>query len=162
VGDLRTLIEQFLGREDAAKGFQDLERARVGNLGEGDPITPAIARAAERMLAGAIGASSARNVIALALAGDGREASDIRQMLDQAAQAVQFSRELLHNTLESLDQGVCVVDRDIRLVAWNARYLELFTHDPGDIYVGKPLEELIRGTAPQAGETPETIEQLVE
>jgi PAS domain S-box-containing protein len=162
VGDLRILIEQFLGREDAAKGFHNLDPARVGQIGDSDPVTPNIARAAERMLAGAIGASSARNVIAWALAGEGRAAADITQMLDEAAQAVQFSRELLHNTLDSLDQAVCVVDRDVRLIAWNARYLDLFGHEQNDIYVGKPLEELIRTTAPRRGESAERVEQLVE
>lgn len=162
VGDLRRLLEQFLGREDAAKGFDDLDRARGVRIRNADPVTPVIARAAERMLAGAIGASSARNVIALALAGGGREASDVRHMLDEAAQAVQFSRELLQTSLDSLEQGVCVVDREIRLVAWNSRYLELFSHDPRDIYVGKPLEELIRSSAPRGGEASADVERLVE
>jgi len=162
VGDLRTLITQFLGREDAARAFEDLERRRTKPILDKDPVSPAIARAAERMLAGAIGASSARNVIALALAGADQDASDISRMLDEAAQAVQFSRELLQTSLESLDQGVCVVDRDVRLVAWNSRYVEFFGFDPGEIYVGKPLEELIRQTAPLGGERPGEVERLVE
>ena len=162
VGDLRTLITQFLGREDAARAFEDLERRRTKPILDKDPVSPAIARAAERMLAGAIGASSARNVIALALAGADQDASDISRMLDEAAQAVQFSRELLQTSLESLDQGVCVVDRDVRLVAWNSRYVEFFGFDPGEIYVGKPLEELIRQTAPLGGEGPDDVDQLIE
>ncbi len=162
VGELRTVIEQFLGREDSARAFEDLERRRTRPILDSDPVSPAIARAAERMLAGAIGASSARNVIALALAGADQEASDISRMLDEAAQAVQFSRELLQTSLESLDQGVCVVDREIRLVAWNSRYVEFFGFDAGEIYVGKPLEELIRQTAPLGAERPDQIEALIE
>lgn len=162
VGELRTVIEQFLGREDAARAFEDLERRRTKPILDSDPVSPAIARAAERMLAGAIGASSARNVIALALADADQEASDISRMLDEAAQAVQFSRELLQTSLESLDQGVCVVDREVRLVAWNSRYIELFGFDAGEIYVGKPLEELIRQTAPLGNERLDQIDALIE
>jgi Na+/proline symporter/signal transduction histidine kinase/CheY-like chemotaxis protein len=162
VGDLRRLLEQFLGREDAAKGFEDIDRGRTRRVRDSDPVSPAIARAGERMLAGAIGASSARNVIALALSGGGREAADIGHMLHEAAQAVQFSRELLQTSLDSLEQGVCVVDREIRLVAWNTRYLEIFSHDPRDIYVGKPLEELIRSASPRRALGGDHIEVLVE
>ncbi len=162
VGDLRALIEQFLGPADAGRAFEDLERRRTKPVLDTDPISPAIARAAERMLAGAIGASSARNVIALALAGADQEASDVSRMLDEAAQAVQFSRELLQTSLESLDQGVCVVDREVRLVAWNSRYVEFFGFDAGDIYVGKPLEELIRQTAPLGRERVSEIDNLIE
>lgn len=162
VRDLRRLLEQFLGREDATRGFDDLERTLATRVGDDDPVSPAIARGAERMLAGAIGASSARNVIAFALAGGGREAADVRDMLDEAAQAVQFSRELLQTSLDSLEQGVCVVDRDIRLVAWNTRYLQLFSVDLRDIYVGKPLEELIRSSEPHAGEGDAGLERLIE
>jgi PAS domain S-box-containing protein len=162
VGELRALVEQFLGREDAARAFEDLERRRTRRLLDSDPVSPAIARDAERILAGAIGASSARNVIALALAGADQEASDISQMLDEAAQAVQFSRELLQASLESLDQGVCVVDREVRIVAWNSRYVEFFGFDPGEIYVGKPLEELIRQTAPLGNGRRNEIELLIE
>jgi Na+/proline symporter/nitrogen-specific signal transduction histidine kinase len=162
IGELRTLIEQFLGREDSARAFEDLERRHGRPFLDGDPVSPAIARAAERMLAGAIGASSARNVIALALAGADQQASDISRMLDEAAQAVQFGRELLQTSLESLDQGVCVVDRDVRLVAWNSRYVELFEFDAGEIYIGKPLEELIRQTAPLGVERQDQIAALIE
>lgn len=161
VGELRAVIEQFLGREDATHAFEDLERRRTRPILDSDPVSPAIARAAERMLAGAIGASSARNIIALTLANADQEASDISRMLDEAAQAVQFSRELLQTSLESLDQGVCVVDREICLVAWNSRYVEFFGFDPGDIYVGKPLEDLIRQTAPLGKERHDQVEALI-
>jgi PAS domain-containing protein len=39
-----------------------------------------------------------------------------------------FNRELLETTIESMLQGVSVVDADLRLVAWNSRYEEMFAY----------------------------------
>lgn len=144
VGHLRLLVEQFLGREDARRAFDEFRHASGRPLRDSDQVDPAVARAAERMLTGAIGASSGRNVIALALAGNDRRPSDIGDILDEAAHAVQFSRDLLQTTIDNLNHGVTVVDAELRLVAWNARFLDLFGFQPADIYVGKPLEEVVR------------------
>lgn len=151
IGNLRTLLERFLGPVEAALGFSDFGRTRGQILQDDDAVTPAVARMAERMLAGAIGASSARNVIALALAGEGRDASDVGHILDEAAHAVQFSREIVHTAFNALDQGISVVDADLRLLAWNDRYLELYQYPPSEVYVGKPLAELMALSRPSSG-----------
>ena len=96
------------------------------------------------MLAGAVGASSARRVISAALAGGGRAPEDVVRMLDEASEAVQFNRELLQATLDNIDQGVSVVDEDLRLIAWNARYIELFDLPSGFVHVGQPVASVYR------------------
>lgn len=143
VGDLRRLLHRFLGPSDTARGLADFVREHGRPLDDGQPVTPMVARIAERMLAGAIGASSARNVIGLTLAGRGGDAADVNEMLDEAANAIQFSREVVHAALNGIDHGISVVDHDLRLVAWNQRYLELFDCAPDEIYVGRPLREVI-------------------
>lgn len=159
VGHLRLLIEQFLGREDARRAFDEFHSASGRRLKDSDQVDPVVARAAERMLTGAIGASSGRNVIALALAGNGRRPSDIGDILDEAAHAVQFSRDLLQTTIDNLNHGVTVVDAELRLVAWNARYLDLFGFQPADIYVGKSLEEMIRDRLEAMGLATDEVRQ---
>jgi signal transduction histidine kinase/CheY-like chemotaxis protein len=42
---------------------------------------------------------------------------------------------------------VSVVDKDLRLVAWNHRYLELFRYPPALIHVGQPIEAVFRYNA---------------
>ena len=143
VGELRGLLERFLGAEEAARGLDMLGREQNGTLRDEAPVTPTIARIAERMLAGAIGASSARSVVALALSEGEHDALQVRHILDEAAHAVLFSRDILHTALNGIDQGISVVDRDLRLVAWNQRYLDLFGYPTADIHVGRPLEEVI-------------------
>jgi signal transduction histidine kinase/CheY-like chemotaxis protein len=154
IGDLRRLLQRFLGPTEASRGLADFGKSNGRLLHEDDPITPAIARVAERMLAGAIGASSARNVIALALAGGDRDASDVSLILDEAAHAVHFSREIMHAAFNGIDQGISVVDRDMRLVAWNQRYVELSGYPEREVYVGRPLVELMALSATGASLLP--------
>jgi len=160
-GDLKTLVAQFLGEGRARRGFEALEQARDSKIRDGDAVDPSLARAAERMLAGAIGTSSARTVIATALSGATQDPDDVIRLLDEAAQAVQFNRELLQATLDNLSQGVSVVDQDLRLVAWNTRYLELFDLPNGFIQVGLPIADVIRFNALRGECGPGEVDALV-
>lgn len=144
IGDLRTLVARFVGDAGADRAFAAFARETNQVFRDSDPADAGLARAAERMLAGAVGASSARRVISAALAGGGRAPEDVVRMLDEASQAVQFNRELLQATLDNIDQGVSVVDEDLRLIAWNARYVDLFDLPAGFVHVGQPVAAVYR------------------
>lgn len=160
VADLKGLLARFLGDAGAQRAFADYEAELGRPLKPIDPVDAALARAAERMLAGAVGASSARGVIATALSGQG-DPDEVVRLLDEAAQAVQFNRELLQAALDNLSQGVSVVDADLRLVAWNRRYLELFRYPPGFVFVGRPVADLIRYNAEKGDCGPGEVEAHV-
>jgi len=162
VGDLKTLVARFVGDAGAERAFDAFGRESGRILKAGDPADAGLARAAERMLAGAVGASSARRVIAAALAGGGRAPEDVVRMLDEASQAVQFNRELLQATLDNIDQGVSVVDEDLRLIAWNARYIQLFDLPAGFVHVGQPVASVYRLNAERGEVDPAEVEAWVE
>lgn len=161
VGDLRALVARFIGDERAERAFAAWSRETDIRLRDADPADAGLARAAERMLAGAIGAASARRVIAAALAGGGRAPEDVVRMLDEASQAVQFSRDLLQTTLDNIDQGVIVVDEDLRITAWNRRYVSMFNLPVGFVHVGLPIASIYRLNA-ERGESPDDIDAWVE
>ena len=161
VGDLKALVARFIGDERAERAFAAWARETEIKLRDADPADAGLARAAERMLAGAVGAASARRVIAAALAAGGRAPEDVVRMLDEASQAVQFNRDLLQTTLDNIDQGVSVVDEDLRLTAWNRRYVEMFDLPPGFVHVGLPIAAVYRLNA-ERGESPDDIEAWVE
>lgn len=144
VGDLKALVARFIGDERAERAFAAWARETEIKLRDADPADAGLARAAERMLAGAVGAASARRVIAAALAAGGRAPEDVVRMLDEASQAVQFNRDLLQTTLDNIDQGVSVVDEDLRLTAWNRRYVEMFGLPAGFVHVGLPIAAVYR------------------
>lgn len=164
VGDLRALVARFIGDERAERAFAAWARETDVRLKDADPADAALARAAERMLAGAVGAAAARRVLAAALAAGGRAPEDVVRMLDEASQAVQFNRDLLQTTLDNIDQGVSVVDEDLRLTAWNRRYVEMFGLPAGFVHVGLPVAAVYRLNAErgEAGVPDHEIDAWVE
>lgn len=161
VGDLKALVARFIGDARAERAFAAWAAETGRPLRLQEPADAGLARAAERMLAGAVGASSARRVLSAALAGGGRAPEDVVRMLDEASQAVQFNRDLLQTTLDNIDQGVSVVDEELRLTAWNRRYVEMFDLPPGFVHVGLPISAVYRLNA-ERGESPDDIDAWVE
>lgn len=155
-------MSRFVGDAGADRAFAAFARETNQVFRDGDPADAGLARAAERTLAGAVGASSARRVISAALAGGGRAPEDVVRMLDEASQAVQFNRELLQATLDNIDQGVSVVDEDLRLIAWNARYIALFDLPAGFVHVGQPIAAVYRLNAERGEVAAAEMETWVE
>lgn len=56
---------------------------------------------------------------------------DVVSIVDEASQAMTFSRELLQSAIENISLGVSVVNQQQQLVVWNHRYLELFAYPKG-------------------------------
>jgi Na+/proline symporter/signal transduction histidine kinase len=147
VGDLRILLERFFGAERAARHLRGYFDQAGPALLDRDRATPQLLRASERLLAGALGASSARVVMSAMLRGRDMQVEDVIRVLDETSHALQFSRELLQAALEHLPQGVSVVDHELRLVAWNRRYVELFDYPPDLVVQEQPIEDLLRHNA---------------
>ncbi|MBP2303258.1 PAS-domain containing protein [Azospirillum picis] len=63
--------------------------------------------------------------------------------------------------LDCLSQGVMAFDRDLRLVAWNRRVLELLSIDPAFPRHGQPYEAVVRHIARQGGYGAGDVEELV-
>ncbi len=147
IGDLRSLAERFLTRPAAQRAFAGF----VTELSlDADPQGLAdwrLVQKTERLLAGALGSSTARIVMGSALSREDVPLTDILAILDETNEERQFKRHLLQATLENITQGVSVVDQDLRLIAWNGVYRDLFDYPPDLIRVGRPIEDLIRYNA---------------
>ena len=115
----------------------------------------------ERLLAGVFGTSSARLVLASALQGRNMQLEEIATIVDEASDVFRFNRGLLQGAIEHMGQGISVVDRELKLVAWNRRYIELFHYPHGLIQVGRSIEEIIRYNAEQGLCGPGDIEAQV-
>ncbi|MEH6418998.1 hybrid sensor histidine kinase/response regulator [Pseudomonas sp. CGJS7] len=87
-----------------------------------------------------------------------RSRQELEKMVEHHAEALRNAQDgLVHaasqasmgegQSLEHLPQGVSVVDAQLRLVAWNQRYAELFRYPPELLQVGRPIEDLIRYNA---------------
>lgn len=135
LGSLGDFVSRFVAREhfDNAMGEYDVAA----------PVDRYSARAAERLIAAVIGGPSARALMSSALSGQSLSHEDVTRLLDESGQSLQFSKGLLAATLENIDPGVSVIDRNLNLVAWNSRYLDLFEYPPGLVRIGAPVAELI-------------------
>ena len=54
---------------------------------------------------------------------------------------------LLQRTLETIEHGICVYSRDLILVAWNQKYIEITGHDPALVQRGRSTYDLIHDLA---------------
>lgn len=161
IANLKTLLDQFLGEQDAAVAIGELEVKYKRTLSEQDAIDADIARDAELKLAGVVGASLASSLLRWQLSHPDMHSPEFVHFLEQTAQAIRLNREMLQATLNNLSQGVCVVDRDFKLVAWNARYLEIFDLAPGTLSPGLSLAEIIRRNRSRSGYSEENTEQYI-
>ncbi len=154
VGALADMAARFVGEAAVAEAIGPAPDRSA-------PVDRGTARRVERLIAGVVGAPSARAIMASALAGTALRVDDVARMLDESGQSLQFSKGLLAATLENIDPGVSVVDRDLRLVAWNSRYLDLFCYPPGMVHVGAPVADLIRYNAVRGECGPGEVEDHV-
>ncbi len=147
VADLRTIAERILGERSSDRAFEEYADRRGRPLLATEAADRALIQYTERLLASAMGAANARRILIGVLSGSGLDIAEAMALMDEASQELRFNRQLLSTTLENVSQGISVVDADMRLVAWNHRYLELFDYPAGMVYVGVPVEDLIRWNA---------------
>ncbi len=140
---LKTLAARFLSTEAVDHAFAAFEAdMRVAAAGDA-PADWRLVQRTERLLASAIGASSARVVMSSAIGGANVALGDLLSILDHKTQAERFDRHMLQSMLENIAQGVSVVDQDQRLVAWNSAYVDLFDYPKDLVRLGEPVSRLI-------------------
>lgn len=140
---LKTLASRFLTPEAVDHAFTKFE-ADTGIVASGDaPADWLLVQRTEKLLAGALGSSSARVVLSSAIGGSDVTLPDVLSMLDHKTQAARFERHMLQSMLENIPQGISVVDSEQKLVAWNTAYVDMFDYPPEKVRVGVPVAELI-------------------
>ncbi|WP_394233445.1 hybrid sensor histidine kinase/response regulator [Pseudomonas anguilliseptica] len=147
VGDLLLLANRFVGEDRARQSFMRFAYRQGKGFDPNQTANSEWIAHTERLLAGVLGASSTRAVVKAAIEGREMQVEDVVRIVDEASEVLQFNRALLQGAIENITQGISVVDQSLRLVAWNHRYIELFNYPDGQVYVGRPVAELIRFNA---------------
>jgi Na+/proline symporter/signal transduction histidine kinase/CheY-like chemotaxis protein len=161
VSDLAAVVARYLGPNRVQRSF-----AEFGvELGVDRPAAAEadfrLVRRAEHLLASAIGAPSARLVMALALERHNLGIDGAMRLLDDATAAIQYNRDLLQSTLENVRQGICVFDRELRLACWNSQFRDLLELPPTLLRVGVTLEEIVRFKAERGEYGPGDVERII-
>ncbi|PHR61933.1 MAG: hypothetical protein COA43_01810 [Robiginitomaculum sp.] len=140
---LRTLASRFLNPDAVAHAFEKIGEEFDVKISGAIEAEWQLVQRTERLLASAIGASSARVVMLSAVGGGDVEFSDLLTVLDQQTLAERFDRNMLQSMLENIPQGISVVDSQQCLVAWNSAYVELFKYPDDLVKVHVPIIQLI-------------------
>ncbi|MFW5824322.1 MAG: NahK/ErcS family hybrid sensor histidine kinase/response regulator, partial [Marinobacter sp.] len=159
--DLQALAERFMGEERAEALFTNYERRNAMRLAPQRPASSHLMRYIERQLASVIGASTARVVLESTLTGRDMQIEDVVSIVDEASQAMTFSRELLQSAIENISLGVSVVNHQQQLVVWNRRYLELFSYPKGYVRTGRPIQDLMRYNLTSANLPARRIDEII-
>ncbi|MEM8988133.1 MAG: PAS-domain containing protein [Pseudomonadota bacterium] len=160
-GDLYLLIERCLGGEQAGRVIADFEVGRDGGYDRARSADAELIAFTDKQISKAIGASSASILLRSVVAGGALRVQDVATLLGETTGKVSFSQELLQTTLENVAPGVSVVDKDLKLVAWNDAYVEMYDYPPGFIYEGRPIGDLIRHNARRGECGPGDVEDHV-
>jgi histidine kinase len=91
-----------------------------------------------------------------------QHAEELRTAQDGIVQAAQHADGGLSRSLEHLPQGVVIIDADLKLVAWNSRYVDLFRFPPELLQVGRPIEDLFRFNARRGLLGPGPVEEAIQ
>jgi signal transduction histidine kinase len=101
----------------------------------------------EREMSAVIGGASARLILDVAKNEQRQPLEQVAEFVDEASQVLKFNRDLLQSTIENIQQGISVVDSELRLVAWNQGYKNMFAYPDDALYIGRPVADIIRFNA---------------
>lgn len=142
VADVTKLLKRFLDTQTAESALKRF------NLYKGNQRAPKqYIEYAQRTLASVLGTTSTRLVMQAATSSPDNDALALERVagiVDEASQLFEFNRELLQAGLENIEQGISVIDADMRLVAWNKQYISLLDYPANFLQAGMHISELIR------------------
>jgi len=142
--------------------------ARQGELGEGDPLDLAKARMAELDVeSNRVFARRLRNGMVIERrrrdmpdGGSVLTHTDVTD-LTQRERALEEKGALLAATLDNMDQGMLVLDADLKIRSWNRRVLELLGLPADMIHAGRPAADIVRFIGARGGTKMDKLDERV-
>lgn len=147
VGRLRMLLDSFVDTSQQQSLWRRCESRYQQRLMDSDRAPLFVVQEIEAKLSGLVGAASAQRALKLLEAAEPLQFSHVAEIVGGTSQQLQFNLDLLQVTVETMSQGISVVDADLNMVAWNQRYQELFDYPSRLLYVGCPIASVYRYNA---------------
>ncbi len=142
INELEFLVARFIGYEKAKQSFTQFKQANKHKKPK--EFNEALLFHAENILASVVGSASAKLVTSFVINGSDIAFDQVAKLVeDSSTQQLEFSRSVLQSAIENASEGISVIDKDLKLVAWNERYLEIFNYPKDFIYIGCPISQLI-------------------
>ena len=161
VEDLKQAVGRFLGHDRTRRSFAGYARSRSITLEDRQEADIHLLRYAEHLLASAIGAGSSRLALSFVLRRRNLSTKAALRLLDEASATMQHNRDLLQHALDHAQQGITVLDSDLRLLCWNQAFVDLYGFPTDLIRIGVGLEEILRVNATQGVYGPGAPDDLI-
>lgn len=145
-GRLRQVLARFFDSVELDRMTTRLQ-VDITAAGNDEFVPGPILARIERELAAVIGSAASRILLEAITQQPSVPLAQVVTWATQASQLYKFNRELLQASVENIPQGISVIDADLRLVAWNRRYLELFQYPTGFVHAGMPVADILRYNA---------------
>ncbi len=100
IDDLSALLQRFIGPERAARAFSDYADKRGERIGDRPDADADLIAFVERLLAGSVGAASARGMVASIAKGEPLRFDEVMAILEETQQVIAHSRELEQKSRE--------------------------------------------------------------
>ncbi|NVK23436.1 MAG: PAS-domain containing protein, partial [Gammaproteobacteria bacterium] len=160
--ELKALVCRFVGDDVGTTKFALFNKLNNRKLIDKPIYNQKLLNFTEQTLASVMGASSARLVLHSALAGRDIALDELALLVEDASlQRQEYSKNLLKSAIENASEGISIIDGELNLVAWNRRYVELFQYPEELMYVGCPIEKLIRFNVEKGLTGPGDVDQQV-
>lgn len=159
LADVFHLLSRFIDKQTADTVFNNF------NVTPTNQRAPkALIEEAQKALSNVLGSASTKLVMKAATESPDHQMSldSVAGIVDEANQLFVFNRELLQAAVENIEQGISVVDADMRLVAWNKRYIELLNYPNGFLKAGMHIRELLTFNVERGFIIGENIDSLVD
>ena len=118
IGEIKNLVGRFIGEPRMVVAFDRFEQSLEWKLEDSNPADADTVSFGERQLAGAIGAASARIMVASVVRAELHDIDEMMQIVDDASQLIEYSRQLEEKS-DQLENA----SKDLK--AANARLQEL-------------------------------------
>lgn len=149
--DFQKMVGQYVGQDIAEIRFKRFSEKENIPYRLNEFANVKFIKFAQQQLAGAIGASSARFVMALVMERKKNRAHSTLKLLDEASELIHLNRELLQSAIDNINQGICVLDENLKLTSWNKAFLSILNIPP-DILEQSSSFELILEYCAQRGD----------
>ncbi len=161
VGEMKSAMKVFVEAARAQQAYQQYERSRGSSLEDGAPVERDFVATCRRLLAGAVGTSLSRVILAAVFRDKFRGLVSMLDLLREATQSIEVDRERIHEVLEHVDVGVAVFDERLDLCVFNCRVFEILDL-PVELAVKKsPFAALARVLAERGDLGSGEVEALV-
>ncbi|MGH6982455.1 MAG: PAS-domain containing protein, partial [Stellaceae bacterium] len=86
--------------------------------------------------------------------------ADITELAERE-RALEEKGSLLAATLDNMDQGMLVLDTDMKIKSWNGRVIELLNLTANTLRVGMPAADLVRQLGQRMGQSSDELERTI-